>query len=90
MYWYIILHSRTRVTSSNSCLLLNVEGGGSSEDGDVSELSILEQHYAEQLDVSCLLQEELRKENLSLLSGKNLIDALSEFVDHQENDALSE
>lgn len=40
--------------------------------------------------MSCLVKEELEKENLCLLSEKNLVDALSEFVDHQENDAFSE
>ena len=46
--------------------------------------------FREQLDVSSLLQDELKKENLGLLSEKNLIEALSEFVDKQENEALSE
>ena len=46
--------------------------------------------FREQLDVSTLLQDELKKENLGLLSEKNLIEALSEFVDKQENEALSE
>ena len=44
----------------------------------------------EQQDVSALLQVELKKENLGLLSEKNLVEALSEFVDKQENEALSE
>lgn len=44
----------------------------------------------DQLDVSSLLQEELKKENLCLLSEKNLVEALSEFVEKQENEALSE
>ena len=44
----------------------------------------------EQQDVSALLQVELKKENLGLLSEKNLVEALSEFVDKQENEALQE
>ena len=44
----------------------------------------------EQLDVSSLVEEELKKENLSLLSEKNMVDALGEFVDHQENEAIQE
>lgn len=44
----------------------------------------------EQLDVSALVQEELKKENLGLLSEKNMVDALAVFVDHQENEALQE
>ena len=46
--------------------------------------------FREQLDVSALLQDELKKASLSLLSEKNLVEALSEFVDKQENEALSE
>ena len=52
--------------------------------------SLGEASYTDQLDVSILLQEELKKENLGLLSEKNLVEALSEFVDKQENEALSE
>ena len=44
----------------------------------------------EQLDVSALVEEELKKENLCLLSEKNMVDALGEFVDHQENEAIQE
>ena len=40
--------------------------------------------------MSTLLQSELKKENLGLLSAKNLVEALSEFVEKQENEALTE
>ena len=42
------------------------------------------------LDVSELLEAELKKENLGLLSEKNLVEALAEFVVKEENDALTE
>ena len=57
--------------------------------GDVFE-SLDDVAVLEQLDVSCLVEEELKKENLCLLSEKNMVDALGEFVDHQENEAIQE
>ena len=41
-------------------------------------------------NVSALLVEQLKAEKLSVLSEKNLAEALVEFVDKQEREAISE
>ena len=41
-------------------------------------------------DVLSLLAEELKEEKLILLSEKNLAEALTEFVDKEEKEAISE
>ena len=76
------------IESSTSLFLAGVKKKeeGESENG----FSLLDDIPREQQDVSVLLQDELKKENLGLLSEKNLVEALSEFVDKQENEALSE
>ena len=67
---------------------------GSKEKEDKKESDEFSEHDlladTDQLDISCLLQEEVKKDNLTLLSTKNLIETLSEYVDHSENEALVE
>ena len=41
-------------------------------------------------NVASLVEEELRAENLSILSEKNLTDALTQFVDKEETEAIAE
>ena len=41
-------------------------------------------------NVSALLVEQLKAEKLSILSEKNLAEALAEFVDKEEKEAISE
>ena len=41
-------------------------------------------------DVASLLVEQLKEEKLTLLSEKNLAEALTEFVDKEEKEAISE
>ena len=40
-------------------------------------------------DVASLLVEQLKEEKLTLLPEKNLADALTEFVDKEEKEAIS-
>ena len=40
-------------------------------------------------NVSDLLKDQLKQDRLTLLSGGSLIGALTEFVDKNENDAIS-
>ena len=41
-------------------------------------------------DLASLLMEELKEEKLTLLSKKNLTEAVTEFVDKEEEEAISE
>ncbi len=43
-----------------------------------------------ELHVAKLINEEIKKEQISIISEKPLVDALKQFVDKEENDALSE
>ena len=78
--------------TDNYYVVLKNTGARKKEEGDNENgFSLPEDDLPrEQQDVSALLQVELKKENLGLLSEKNLVEALSEFVDKQENEALQE
>ena len=70
---------------------LFLKGAKKKEEGESENgFSLLDHIPREQQDVATLLETELKKEKLGLLSEKNLVEALSEFVDKQENEALSE
>ena len=43
-----------------------------------------------EIHVAKLVEEELKKEQLVIISEKTLVEAITQFVDKEENDALSE
>ena len=52
--------------------------------------SDLERFQTSELQVATLVIEELKKEQLNIICEKTLVDALTDFVDKEENEALTE
>ena len=60
------------------------------EEGVGDRISSANLQTLDSSNVSALLVEQLKAEKLSVLSEKNLAEALVEFVDKQEREAISE
>lgn len=88
-------HKRQTSLSGGTCPLIVIPehffiGGSHSDSNEIIEGMAADDEEGGHQTIASLLKESLLQDRLSLLSEKNLVEAVDEFVEKNERESISE